>query len=35
MAQNNLDDRICASPVPVEGRLLFRGDKYLYCIGHR
>lgn len=35
VVQNNLGERICASPVPVEGRILFRGDKHLFCVGQR
>ena len=35
IAQNDLGERMSASPVPVEGRLLLRGEKYLYCVGGR
>jgi outer membrane protein assembly factor BamB len=35
IAQNDLGERVSASPVPVEGRLLLRGEKHLYCIGER
>lgn len=33
LAENDLGDRIIASPVPVAGRLLLRGERHLYCIG--
>jgi outer membrane protein assembly factor BamB len=33
LAENNLGERLIASPVPVAGRLLFRGEKHLICIG--
>jgi outer membrane protein assembly factor BamB len=33
LAQNNLEDRLIASPVPFGARLLFRGEKQLYCVG--
>lgn len=33
LATNTLDDRLIASPVPVNSRLLLRGEKALYCIG--
>jgi outer membrane protein assembly factor BamB len=32
MAENRMDDRLVASPVPLDGRLLLRGEKFLYCI---
>jgi hypothetical protein len=34
VAENDLGDRIIASPVPVGCRLLLRGQKRLYCIGN-
>jgi len=33
LAQNDMDDRLVATPVPVNGKLLIRGTAYLYCIG--
>jgi outer membrane protein assembly factor BamB len=33
IAHNNLGEQICATPVPVEGRLLIRSDKHLFCVG--
>jgi hypothetical protein len=30
LAENSMDERIIASPVPVRGGLLVRGDEYLY-----
>ena len=34
LGQNDLGERIIASPVPVAGRLLLRGEKHLFCIDH-
>jgi outer membrane protein assembly factor BamB len=33
LAENQLEDRIIASPVPMGDRLLFRGDTSLHCVG--
>ncbi|MBI5395387.1 MAG: PQQ-binding-like beta-propeller repeat protein [Verrucomicrobia bacterium] len=33
LAENNMTDRLIASPVPVASRLLLRGEQFLYCIG--
>jgi outer membrane protein assembly factor BamB len=33
LAENNMGERIIASPVPVGNRLLLRGDKTMFCIG--
>lgn len=33
VSENHLSDRLVASPVPVGGRLLLRGEKNLYCVG--
>jgi outer membrane protein assembly factor BamB len=33
LAENRMDDRLIASPVPLDGRLLLRGEKFLYCVG--
>ncbi len=33
LAENDLGDRVIASPVPVAGRLLLRGEKHLFCVG--
>jgi len=32
LSENAMGERIIASPVPVSGRLLLRGDKHLFCI---
>ncbi len=32
LAENNMGERVIASPVPVAGRLLLRGEKHLFCI---
>ncbi len=32
LGENPMDERIIASPVPVNNRLLIRGDKHLFCI---
>jgi len=31
LAENRMNDRLVASPIAVGGRLLLRGEKYLYC----
>lgn len=33
LSENDLGERIIASPVPVAGRLLVRGEKTLFCFG--
>jgi outer membrane protein assembly factor BamB len=33
LAQNDMGERIIASPVAVAGRLLLRGEKHLFCVG--
>jgi len=33
LAENRLDDRIIASPIPLGDRLLLRGVANLYCVG--
>jgi hypothetical protein len=35
IAQNRLDDSFSASAAAVEGDLLLRGERYLYCISER
>ena len=35
LAQNEMAERIIASPVPVNGRLLIRGEKHLFYIGEK
>ncbi len=32
LAENNLGERMIASPVPVDNHLLLRGEQHLYCI---
>lgn len=32
LSENNLGERVIASPVPVANRLLIRGEKHLFCI---
>ena len=32
LSENKFDDRLIASIVPVEKRLLIRGQSFLYCI---
>jgi outer membrane protein assembly factor BamB len=32
LAENDMGEKVIASPVPVEGRLLIRGEKNLFCI---
>lgn len=33
ISQNDMGEQIIASPVPVAGRILLRGEKHLFCIG--
>ena len=33
LAENDMGERIIASPVPVMNRLLVRGEKHLFCLG--
>ena len=33
LSQNEMGERVIASPVPVEGKLLIRGEKHLFCVG--
>ena len=33
LAENDMGERIIASPVPVQNRLLLRGEKHLFCVG--
>jgi outer membrane protein assembly factor BamB len=33
LAENDMQERIIASPVPIESRLLIRGEKHLFCVG--
>jgi outer membrane protein assembly factor BamB len=33
LAENEMGERLIASPVPIGNRLLIRGEKHLYCIG--
>lgn len=33
LSQNDMGEQIIASPVPVAGRLLLRGEKHLFCVG--
>ena len=35
LGENDLKERVIASPVPVSSRLLFRAEKHLFCIGER
>ncbi|MSU34838.1 MAG: Pyrrolo-quinoline quinone [Pedosphaera sp.] len=35
LAENPLGERIIASPVPVAGRVLLRGEKTLFCAGEK
>ncbi len=32
LAENDLGERVIASPVPVDGCLLLRGEKHLFCV---
>lgn len=33
LSENRMEERIIGSPVPVDGRILLRGDGHLFCIG--
>lgn len=33
LSENDMGERVIASPVPVGGRLLIRGQQHLFCIG--
>ncbi len=33
LAENSMEDRIIASPVPASDRILIRGEKHLFCVG--
>ena len=33
LAENDMGEKVIASPVPIEGRLLIRGEKNLVCVG--
>lgn len=33
LSENAMGERLVASPVPVAGRLLLRGEKHLFCVG--
>ena len=33
LAENKLEERVIASPVPVSNRLLIRGEQHLFCVG--
>jgi outer membrane protein assembly factor BamB len=35
LGENAMGERIVASPVPVDGRLLIRGDRHLFCIAKK
>ena len=32
LAENNMGERVIASPVPVANRLLLRGERHLFCV---
>jgi outer membrane protein assembly factor BamB len=33
LSENDMREQIIASPVPIDGRLLIRGEKHLFCVG--
>ena len=33
LSENDMGERVIASPVPLDGALYVRGSKHLYCIG--
>jgi outer membrane protein assembly factor BamB len=34
LAENHMNERIIASPVPISGRLLIRGEHHLFCLSN-
>ena len=32
LAENKMDERVIASPVPASNRLLIRGEQHLFCV---
>lgn len=35
LSENDMGERLIASPVPVGGKLLIRGDQHLFCVGKK
>ena len=35
LAENDMGERLIASPVPVSNRLFLRGEKHLFCVGSK
>ena len=35
LAENDMGERIIATPVPIRGGLLIRGDEHLFMIGDK
>ena len=35
LAENRMEERVIASPVPVSNRVLIRGEKHLFCAGEK
>ena len=33
LAENEMNEQVIASPVPVKGCILVRGEKHLFCFG--
>ena len=33
IAENDMGERVIASPVPIDNKLLIRGERHLFCIG--
>ena len=33
LAQNEMDERVIGSPVPVANRIFIRGENHLFCLG--
>jgi hypothetical protein len=33
LSENNMGERVIASPVAVQNRILVRGEKHLFCLG--
>ena len=33
LGENDMGERVVASQVPMDGKLLIRGEKHLFCVG--
>jgi len=35
LSENDMGEKIIASPVPIDGKLLLRGESHLFCVGEK